>query len=65
MLALFSNLILAALPVSRILHLQRAAALATIMAMICTAVIACVPHVAARVRASRRTAANRRRLRKR
>jgi amino acid permease len=64
-MALFSTLVLAALPVSRILHLQRAAALAAIMAMICTAVIACVPHVAAKVRASRRNAANRRRFWKR
>ena len=65
LIALLSSLFLAALPVSRILHLQRAAALAAIMAMICTAVIACVPHVAKKVRASRKVAANRRRFRKR
>ena len=65
MLALLSNLVLAALPVSRILHLQRAAALAAIMAMICTAVIACVPYVAKHVRASRKIAANRKRMKKR
>jgi hypothetical protein len=60
-----SILFFAALPASRILHLQRAAALAAILAMICTAAIACVPYVAARVRASRKIAANRRRHRKR
>ena len=65
MLALVPNLLLATLSVSRILHLQRAAALAAIVAMICTAAIACVPHVRAHLRASRKLAANRKRLRKR
>jgi len=64
LLALVSTLTLAALPASRLLHLQRAAALAAIMAMICTAAIACVPHVARHVRRSRKVAANRRRLKK-
>ncbi|HSP20480.1 MAG TPA: hypothetical protein VLQ79_13245 [Myxococcaceae bacterium] len=64
MLALVSTLTLAALPASRILHLQRAAALAAILAMICTAGIACVPHVARHVRLTRKVAANRRRLKK-
>jgi hypothetical protein len=63
LLAPLSILVLAALPVSRILHLQRAAALAAISAMICTAVLACVSHVVARVRSSRRNAAARRKLR--
>jgi hypothetical protein len=65
LLALVSTLVLAAVPASRILHLQRAAALAAIVAMICTAGIACVPHVARHVRASRKVAANRRRMKKR
>ena len=65
MLTPVSTLFLAALSASRILHLQRAAALAAILAMICTAAIACVPYVAKRFRASRKIAANRKRLRKR
>ena len=65
MLPLVSTLVLATLSVSRILHLQRAAALAAIMAMICTAAIACVPFVARHLRLSRKVAANRKRLRKR
>ena len=65
LLPLVSTLVLATLSVSRILHLQRAAALAAIMAMICTAVIACVPYVAKHLRASRKVAANRKRLKKR
>jgi hypothetical protein len=60
-----STLVLAALSVPRILHLQRAAAMAAIVAMICTAAIACVPHVARHVRHSRKVAANRNRLKKR
>ena len=50
---------------SRILHLQRAAALAAIVAMICTAAIACVPHVAAHLRLTRKVSANRKRMKKR
>ena len=65
MLTPVSTLVLAALSVPRILHLQRAAALAAITAMICTAVIACIPYVAKHVRASRKIAANRKRLKKR
>ena len=65
MLSPISSLVLATLSVSRILHLQRAAALAAIVAMICTAVIACVPHVAKHLRASRKVAANRKRMKKR
>jgi hypothetical protein len=65
LLPLVSTLLLATLPVSRILHLQRAAALAAITAMICTAVIACVPYVARHLRLSRKVAANRKRLKKR
>ena len=65
MLPPVSTLVLAALSVSRILHLQRAAALAAIVAMICTAVIACVPHVAAHLRLTRKVAANRKRMKKR
>jgi len=60
-----SILVLATLTVSRILHLQRAAALALILAMICTAAIACVPHVTAHLRASRRGAARRKRPKRR
>jgi hypothetical protein len=62
---LVSSLVLATLSVSRILHLQRAAALAAIVAMICTAAIACVPYVAAHLRTTRRNSANRKRFRKR
>ncbi|HEY1333955.1 MAG TPA: hypothetical protein VGF31_06855 [Myxococcaceae bacterium] len=65
MLPSISIFVLAALSVSRILHLQRAAALAAIVAMICTAAIACVPHVAAHLRLTRKVAANRKRLKKR
>ena len=65
MLTPVSTLVLAALSVPRILHLQRAAAMAAIVAMICTAAIACVPHVARHVRHSRKIAANRKRLKKR
>ena len=65
LLPLVSTLVLATLSVSRILHLQRAAALAAIVAMICTAAIACVPHVAKHLRTSRKIAANRKRLKKR
>jgi hypothetical protein len=65
LLPLVSTLVLAALSVSRILHLQRAAALAAIVAMICTAAIACVPHVAAHLRLTRKVAANRKRMKKR
>ena len=65
LLPLVSTLVLATLSVSRILHLQRAAALAAIVAMICTAVIACVPHVTAHLRLTRKVAANRKRMKKR
>ncbi len=65
MLPSISTFVLAALSVSRILHLQRAAALAAIVAMICTAAIACVPHVAAHLRLTRKVSANRRRMKKR
>jgi hypothetical protein len=65
LLALVSTLALAAVPASRLLFLNRAAALAAILAMICTAAIACVPYVARHVRASRKVAANRRRMKKR
>ncbi|HEY1906842.1 MAG TPA: hypothetical protein VGG91_12415 [Myxococcaceae bacterium] len=65
MLALVSNVLLAALSVSRILHLQRAAAQAAVVAMVATAAIACAPYVAAQIRASRKIAANRKRMRKR
>ena len=64
MLALVSNVLLAALSASRILHLQRAAAQAAVVAMVATAVIACVPRVTAQIRASRKVAANRKRMRK-
>jgi hypothetical protein len=64
LLALVSNVLLATLPVSRILHLQRAAAQAAVVAMVATAVIACVPHVAAQIRQSRKVAANRKRMKK-
>lgn len=60
-----SIFVLAALSVPHILHLQRAAALAAIVAMVCTAAIACVPHVAAHLRLTRKVAANRRRMKKR
>jgi len=60
-----STLFLAALSVPRILHLQRAAAMAAVLAMVCTAAIACVPHVAKHLRLSRKVAANRKRLKKR
>jgi len=65
LLPLLSALVLAAVPASRILQWQRAAALAALSAMICTAVLACVPHLVSRVRASRRSAEARRRLRRR
>jgi hypothetical protein len=64
LLAIVSNVLLAALSASRILHLQRAAAQAAILAMIATAVIACVPRVTAQIRQSRQVAANRKRMRK-
>jgi hypothetical protein len=64
LLALVSNVLLATLSVSRILHLQRAAAQAAILAMIATAVIACVPRITEQIRASRKVAANRKRMRK-
>jgi hypothetical protein len=60
-----STFVLATLSVARILHLQRAAALAAIVAMICTAAIGCVPHVAAHLRLTRKVAANRKRMKKR
>jgi len=60
-----STLVLAALSVSRILHLQRAAAQAAVVAMVATAAIACVPYVAAQIRATRKVAANRKRMKKR
>jgi hypothetical protein len=65
LLAPVLTLLVATLSVSRILHMQRAAALAAITAMICTAVIACIPPVAKHIRASRKIAANRKRLKKR
>ena len=64
MLALVSNVLLATLSVSRILHMQRAAAQAAVLAIVATAVIACVPHVTAQIRRSRKVAANRKRMRK-
>jgi hypothetical protein len=65
LLALVSNVPLAALSVSRILHLQRVAAQAAVLAMVATAAIACVPYVAAQIRLSRKVSANRKRMRKR
>ena len=65
MLPAISTFVPAALSVSHILHLQRAAALAAIVAMICTAAIACVPHVAAHLRLARKVSANRKRMKKR
>jgi hypothetical protein len=65
LLALVSNVLLATLPVSRILKLTTAAAQAAVVAMVATAVIACVPHVAAQIRQSRKVAANRKRMKKR
>ena len=65
LLAIVSNVLLAALSVSRILHMQRAAAQAAVVAMVATAAIACVPIVAAQIRQSRKVAANRKRMKKR
>jgi uncharacterized membrane protein len=65
LLALVSNVLLATLSVSRILHLTTAAAQAAVVAMVATAVIACVPRVTAQIRQSRKVAANRKRMRKR
>ena len=65
MLALVSTFFPAALSASRILHMQRAAAQAAVVAMVATAAIACVPIVAAQIRQSRKVAANRKRMKKR